>query len=243
MKYGAKALIMAVPHTFGGDLKFNTHVHVLISGGGLRKSDGRWVPHLSLNKVALMRMWRYAVISHLRLAFKAHVLRSDLGTKGFPNLLSVAYQSERHPQWIIFVDQIVSKTHFLRYAARYVRRPPIATWRLLRVTATEVEFVAKDPKASLRIRRRVTLPQFVRLLAAHVPDEYRHGIRYFGLLAPRVRRSTHAALFVLLGQTPQPRPARLSWRNSIIRYFGFDPLIDSRGQEMHWVRRDSPVVR
>jgi Putative transposase/Transposase zinc-binding domain len=243
MKYGAKALIMAVPHTFGGDLKFNTHVHVLISGGGLRKSDGRWVPHLSLNKVALMRMWRYAVISHLRLAFKAHVLRSDLGTKGFPNLLSVAYQSERHPQWIIFVDQIVSKTHFLRYAARYVRRPPIATWRLLRVTATEVEFVAKDTKASLRIRRRVTLPQFVRLLAAHVPDEYRHGIRYFGLLAPRVRRSTHAALFVLLGQTPQPRPARLSWRNSIIRYFGFDPLIDSRGQEMHWARRDSPVVR
>ena len=120
MKYGARAFIIAVPHTFGGDLKFNTHIHLLISAGGLHESDSRWIPHLPLNKVALVRMWRYAVISHLRLAFKAHVLTSDLSVQGFLDLLSVAYQSERHPRWIIFVNAIVSKAHFLRYAARYV---------------------------------------------------------------------------------------------------------------------------
>ena len=40
-----------------------------------------------------------------------------------------------------------------------------------------------------------------------------------------------------------PRPARLSWRSSLLKYFGVDPLIDSRGDEMHWVRRESVVVR
>jgi hypothetical protein len=38
MKYGARALIIAVPHTFAGDLKFNSHVHLLVSAGGLQES-------------------------------------------------------------------------------------------------------------------------------------------------------------------------------------------------------------
>jgi len=234
---GAKALIIAVPHTFGGDLKFNCHIHLLVSAG-LQESDERWIPYLPLNKESLMRMWRYAVISHLRLAFKAHVLRSDLTVQAFGELLSEAYESERHRRWIIFVDRIVSKAHFLRYAARYVRRPPIATWRLLKITDTEVEFVAKDTQAGRLVPKRVTIPQFVRLLAAHVPDKYRHGIRYFGLLAPRAKRLSRAALFTILGQISRPRPQRLSWRNSLIKYFGIDPLIDGRGQEMHWVRQE-----
>ena len=50
---------------------------------------------------------------------------------------------------------------------------------------------------------RATLPQYVRLLAAHVPDVYRHGIRYFGLQAPRTKSLTSAALFHIgwAGQT------------------------------------------
>jgi len=243
MKYGARAIIMVVPHTFGGDLKFNSHVHLLVSAGGLQESDGRWIPHLPLSKGSLMRMWRYAVISHLRLALRTHVLNSDLTSQKFMDLLSEAYESERHKRWIIFIDGIVSKAHFLRYAARYVRRPPIATWRLLKVTNKEVEFVAKDTRADVLVPTRATLPHFVRLLAAHVPTYYRHGIRYFGLLAPRAKRLTGAVLFVLLGQTPRPRPKRLSWRDSLLKYFGVDPLIDSSGNEMHWVRRESLPVR
>src|SRR4051812_2672237 len=159
------------------------------------------------------------------------------------DLLSGAYESDRHRRWIIFVDGIVSKEHFLRYAARYVRRPPIATWRLLRVTNTDVEYVAKDTKAGILARKRVPLLQFVQLLSAHVPSYYQHGIRYFGLLAPRAKALTHAALFVLLGQTPRSRLERLSWRNSLLKYFGVDPLIDSHGREMFWVRRESIYLR
>jgi Putative transposase/Transposase zinc-binding domain len=235
MKYGASALIMVVPHTFGGDLKFNSHVHLLVSAGGLHESNGHWVPHLPLNKLAMMRMWRYAVVSHLRLAFSTHVINSDLSIQEFRHLLSEAYQNERHPEWIVFLDRIVSKAHFLRYAARYIRRPPIATWRLLKITKSDMEFVAKDTRAGFPIRTRKPLPEFVRLLAAHVPDHYRHGIRYFGLLAPRTKGLTCAALFIVLAQTRRSRPARLSWRSSLLKYFGVDPLIDSQGCEMRWV--------
>jgi hypothetical protein len=55
IKYGASVLVMVVPHTFGGDLKFNSHLHILISAGGFDQSSGRWIPNLRLKKGALMR--------------------------------------------------------------------------------------------------------------------------------------------------------------------------------------------
>lgn len=235
MKYGAKALIMVVQHTFGGDLKFNCHLHILISAGGLQKSTGRWLPRLHLNEDALMKMWRYAVINHLRSALKAKILRSEPSIQSLQRLLSTAYSSERHPRWIIRLDKILSKAHFLRYAARYVRRPPIAMWRILKLTDGQVEFVAKDTRNERLVPTRCTLDRFVRILAAHVPDHYRHAIRYFGLLAPRTKGHEYAGLFLLLGQRRRPRPPRLRWRESIKKYFGVDPMIDSFGQVMHWV--------
>ena len=198
------------------------------------------MPRLQFNKHALMRMWRYAVITHLRAALKADVLNSDLSRHDLQIVLRTAY--EQHPTWIIYIDKIVSKSHFLRYAARYVRRPPIASWRLLKVTNREVEFVAKDTKAKRFIRTRCHLTDFVRLLAQHVPDNHRKAIRYFGLWAPRAKGQTYDALLLLLGETRRPRPQRLSWRSSILKYFGRDPMIDSRGQPMNWVRRETALT-
>jgi hypothetical protein len=234
MKYGAKALIMIVPHTFGGDLKFNCHLHILISTGGEERSTGRWIPALGLNKESIMKMWRYAVIEHLRLALKAGVLSSPLDPGRTRRLLSTAYYSEKHPRWIVLWDDIVSKAQFIRYAARYVRRPPIATWRILGVIHRKVQFVAKDTKNKTMVPTSCTLDSFVQLLAMQVPDHYRHGIRYFGILSPRLKNKLYAGLFLHLGQKMRPRPPRLSWRESMKKYFGLDPMIDSAGQEMRW---------
>lgn len=234
-KYGAKTLILIVPHTFGGDLKFNCHLHILISTGGLERSTGRWIRSLPLSKNAVMKMWRYAVVEHLRRALKAGVLRSPLSMHGTQRLLSTAYCSEKHPRWVVLWDNIVSKSHFIGYAARYVRRPPIARWRILKVVDGRVQFVAKDTKNETTVRTWCTLDSFVRLLAMHVPDHYRHGVRYFGILSPRGRNKIYAGLFLRLGQQMRPRPQRLTWRESLKKFFGFDPMIDSIGQEMHWI--------
>ena len=239
-KFGVRVLIIVVPHTFGGDLKFNTHLHFLISAGGLSVSEGRWIPRIKLPEGALMRMWRYAVITHLRGALQAKVLKSNLTVQDLKRVLNVAY--ERHPRWIIFMAEIASKSHFLRYAARYIRRPPLASWRLLEVTDREVVFVAKDTKAKSLVPTRCRISDFVRLLAPHVPDWYRHSVRYYGLLSPRARGRMQAALFALLGQSAKPRPHRLTWQDSLRKCFGVDPLVDSCGQAMRWVRRERPVT-
>jgi Putative transposase/Transposase zinc-binding domain len=238
-RYGASVAIMVVPHTFGGDLKFNVHLHILISAGGLRKSDAQWIPRLWFDEDELMRRWREAVITHLRNALKAQVLKSNRDVKELRGILTSAH--ERHPRWIIFLKKFESKSHFLRYAARYVRRPPSAKWRLLKVTEGEVLFLAKDTRAQKMVRTRCPVSDFLRLLAAHVPEVYRHAIRYFGLLAPRTKALSYAALFVLLEQKMRTRPQRLSWRASLLKWLGRDPLVDSHGQVMRWVRQEPPL--
>jgi len=238
-RYGVRVLILVVPHTFGRHLNFNAHLHVMVSAGGLKESEGRWITPVRFDRRKLMHMWRYAVIMYLRAALK----KGSLGSEASPEELRVMLKAQYERWWNVYVDPIRSKWHFLRYVARYVRRPPIAQHRFTTVTDREVEFLTKDLKQKRVVTTHYLLEGFVDALAAHVPDRYRHAMRRFGLLAPRTQRMTSAALFLLLGQKKRPRPQLLSWRNSVRKYFGVDPLLDSRGQSMHWARLLKPIAR
>jgi hypothetical protein len=238
-KYGARVLIIVVQHTFGAALNFNCHLHILVSAGGLQESQGRWISRIRFPKAPLMRMWKYAVITYLRKALKANVLKSDLQAEELTQMLETQYERDF---WIVDVDYCKSKQHFLGYVARYVRRPPIAQRRFRKVTEREVEFLTKDKKLRRMVTTRYSIEQFLALWADQVPDRYHHAVRYFGLLAPGTKSRTWAALFVLLGQERRPRPPRLSWRNSLRQYFGVDPLVDRNGQPMKWVRRKKPLL-
>lgn len=232
-KYGVRVLVMVVPHTFGRRLNFNSHLHILVSAVGLHEAEGRLIVPLRFDKKALMNIWRYAVITYLREAVRQKVLGSDLSDEK----LRAVFRSQYERWWNIDVSRLYSKAHFLRYAGRYVRRPPIAQHRFVQITSRQVRFLTKDLRQKRLIATEYSPREFVTMLAEHVPDHYRHAIRYFGLLAPRAKGRLVAALFLLLGQQCRPRSRRLSWRNSLRKHFGVDPLLDRRGQLLHWVGR------
>src|SRR5580658_2249729 len=110
---------MVIPHTFGARLNFNSHLHILVSAGGLNDSDGGWTACLYFDRKKLMHMWRFAVITFLREALKAGVLTSKLHPADLKAVLAREYR-----WWSTHVDYFLSKEHFLRYAGRYARRPP-----------------------------------------------------------------------------------------------------------------------
>jgi hypothetical protein len=242
IKGGVRAAIMVIPHTFGGRLNFNPHLHILVSAGGLQESNSQWVNTLAFDsakdKRKLMHMWRFAVISYLRTALEAGVLTSDLTPENLRTRLKKQYER----WWSIDIDNFTSKEHFLRYAGRYVRRPPIAQHRIVKIMKEEIRFWVKDKKKKRRVEISLTPGEFVSRLAEHVLDRYRHSVRYFGLLAPVWRSRTLAAVFMLLGQQMRSRPQRLRWAFLLRRDFGVDPLIDRRGDRMNWVGRLMPQV-
>jgi hypothetical protein len=133
-----------------------------------------------------------------------------------------------------------SKWHFLRYAARYLRRPPIAEDRIISMTVEHVEYWANDLKLKAWVRIKVSIEEFLELLIQHVPDKYDHGIRYFGLASPAGKSLFSSALFVLLREEQKPRPRRLSFEAMSLKYFGSNPLLDSHGQRMRRVGRQAP---
>jgi hypothetical protein len=180
-------------------------------------------------------MWRFAVLTFLRQALKAGVLKSDLRSEALKALLADQYR-----WWSVHVDYFQSKTHFLRYAGRYARRLPIAQHRFEEVTPTKVRLWVRDKKLKQWVICELSSAEFVAILAEHVPDRYGHIPPYFGLSAPRSKARSSGAIFLILGQQKRTRPRRLGWRFSIRRDFGIDPLLDSRGQPSRWVGRLSP---
>jgi hypothetical protein len=234
--FGVKPLILVVQHTFGRHLNFNAHLHMLVSAGGLSESESRWTGGLYLNPVGIMKLWRHGITTFLRQAFTAGILKSDLESSQLRELLSHKYEVE----WHVYMQEHVTKRHFLGYAARYIRRPPIAQHRFVEIGPT-VKFLTKDTITKETVLDEFPKAEFVRILADHVPDRYRHSVRYFGLLAPRAKSRTFAILFKLLGQTRRPLPRRLSRAEMIMKYFKRNPLIDSRGQPMQYVGQHFPV--
>ena len=238
-RYGVRVLLIIVQHTFGGFLNFYPHLHVMVSEGGLHESKGRWVARLEYSKGELMRAWRYAVIAYLAAALEGEVLRSDLSAEELRTVFEVQYDRD----WHIHISSRMSKAHFLRYVGRYIRRPPVAQHRMERVTDQEVEYLSKDTRNENQlVKVRFSNQEFVAVLKKQVQDHGRHAMRYFGLLAPRSKACTWAAVFTLLRQKQRPHPRRLSWRELRRKTFGIDPLLDSFGQTMHWVGRLTPVT-
>jgi len=235
-KYGAEVAVLVVRHTFGGDLKFHPHLHILVWTVGLHKTGRRLVSDVCFPKDAIMRIWRHRLLDYLTMAFEAGLLSSDLSPKELLEL----FQAHRDRWWMPHRKYFKSKDAFLRYISRYLRRPPLAEYRLLPSEDQEVRFLTKDKKLGQTVTTVYTTSEFIARLSDQVPDRYRHAVRYFGLLAPR-SFGKNAVFWALLDQKRRPRPKRITCADSIRATFGRDPLRDSNGESMYWNGRISPV--
>ncbi len=232
--YGVVPLILVIPHTFGRRLNFHPHLHILVSAGGLNKRENRWIDFKNFNKYVLMHWWRFAVIRYF-----AEVLGTAVEDV---DALDETLKQQGKRRWNIHIRRFSSKAHFLRYAGRYLRRPPIAEHRIISITDQHVEYWANDLKLKAWVRIKVSVEEFLDLLVQHVPERYTHAIRYFGLASPAGKHLFSSAVFVLLGQEQKPRPRRLSFETMSVKYFDYNPLLDRHGQRMRWVGRCAPLT-
>jgi hypothetical protein len=235
-KYGVRVGVMAILHTFNGQLEFNSHVHTMVTGGGLAGSSDAWIARVFYERDPLMQAWRRAVIALLRAALQVGQLRTTRPVEQTEALLA----GQENRWWSIKIQSFKSKEQFLRYAGRYVRRPPIAQHRITFIGEGSVRFWYKDKKLRRRISVQCPLEKFVDRWALHVHEHYQHAPRCFGLFAPRTIRQTSAVIFLTLGQEQRQRPRPRRWADSLRRDFGYDPLLDRNGKRMQWRRRIAP---
>lgn len=236
-RHGLRVGIIAILHTFNGRLDFNSHVHTMVTAGGLQAS-GSWLSSVYYHQDSLMACWRQAVISLLRAALRAGLLKMEPSADETQTILA----EKEKCWWSVKIRSFRSKEHFLRYAGRYLRRPPIAQRRISYIGKQSITFWYIDKRSGRRVEVHCSPENFIDYWAQHIPERHQHAVRNFGLFAPRPVRGTSAAVFVALGQKPRPRPKPVPWAMSIKRTFGWDPLLDSKGERMTWLRRKPPAV-
>jgi hypothetical protein len=232
-KYGAEVPILVVPHTFNAKFKFNVHLHILVGRIGLDRTGNRLVQNIHYIAEAITRRWRHQLVDFLVHAIDRGQVRSAMPAKQLRNLV----QAQHDLWWKPMVREYNNQQAFLHYIARYLRRPPMAEYRIQPSPDGIVRFLYKDKKSHEIIVAEYPTEEFLLLLADQVPDRYRHGVRYFGLFAPRAKALRYAAFLRLLGHRMPPRPRPLRWAASLLATFGYDPLRDSHGERMVWSHR------
>jgi hypothetical protein len=180
LEFGARIQILVVRHTFGAHLNFNSHLHILVSTVGLHKTGRRLVSNIRFHRDAIVRRWRHDLLDYLTRAAKVGQLSANLSEPALIQLFKEHYDR----WWSGKVDYCNSKDACLRYISRYLRRPPLAEYRLLSSDGEEIRFLTKDKRVGNTVTA-LSKREFIDRLADQVQDKYRHGVRYFGLLAPR----------------------------------------------------------
>jgi hypothetical protein len=120
----------------------------MVTGGGLRGSSDIWVSGVYYDPDLLMKSWRKAVIALLRAALRAGQLRTELTVDQMEDLLTHFEKC----WWSVKVQLFENKWHFLQYAGRYVRRPPIAQRRITCIAERSVTFWTKDKSCVAALR-------------------------------------------------------------------------------------------
>ncbi len=189
---GAQIGFTAILHTWGQNLLFHPHLHVLIAGGGLTLDGKHWVatrPGFFLPVKVLEKLFRGKFLDALRAAYE----KGSLELKG-----STQHLKERSA-WKSLIDQLYRKDwvvyakppfggpeHVLRYLGRYTHRVAISNGRLLAMEDGRVTFRIKDYTDGNR-KKTLTLAaqEFIRRFLLHVLPTNFVRIRHYGLCAGR----------------------------------------------------------
>ena len=202
-----------VLHTFGRDLKWNPHIHCLISEGGY--SDGFWRPVHHFNYTYLRNAFRTALLDEMG---------RRLGSS-FKKVKSQCYTNHKEGFYVYAKPNKCDPETVIKYIGRYLGRPVIATSRIdsYDEDSETVTFHYNRHEDDKYIQETIPALDFIRRLIRHIPEKHFKMIRYGGLYARhrKIDKNLHLAISKAKRHTLRNFN---KWRTAILSSFGYDPL-------------------
>lgn len=205
---------ICVLHTFGRPLKWNPHIHCLISEGGL-SDTGEWRNIYHFNYRLLRESFRTVLLN---------ILETHLGAS-FKYFKARMYRLHEKGFYIYAKPTLADPKTVTEYIGRYLGRPIIATKRIDCYNKKDdtVTFHYNRHEDNKYIEQTVPAIDFIKLLMQHIPEKHFKMIRYYGIYA-RHRESDKK---LRRQRTPEKRRLFTSftrWRVAILFAFKYDPL-------------------
>lgn len=203
---------ICVLHTFGRDLKWNPHIHCLISEGATGTLTP-WRPVKHFNYVQLRNAFQTALLNQM----EAHIGPS------FKAVKSAIYSHCRNGFYVRAMPNKCDPKVVTKYIGRYLGRPVIATKRIDSYDGTNVTFHYNRHEDEKLVVETVPVLSFIERLIQHIPEKHFKMIRYYGIYARHHKKDSRLRKAI----SKEKHKILLSfnrWRDSICFSFGYDPL-------------------
>lgn len=223
---------MCALHTFGRDLKWNPHIHCLMS-------------EILINKLGKAVKYSYFHYASLRKSFMKcllDLLYNEINTKEFYQLKCYLYKHKDNGFYVYAPKiQLDSFKHnqvksLVEYVTRYASHPPMSEARITDVNyETDTVSYYYDPHEDddivddklKRGRQYITesVFTFIGKLITHIPPTKFHTIRYYGFFSNRSTTPTDKVSKLFSNSYLYKIKKLLRWRHRIIHFFNYDPIL------------------
>lgn len=203
---------ICVLHTFGRDLKWNPHIHCLLSEGGIGIS-GLWRSMTHFNYTLLRNSFRTALLN---------LLEKKIGPS-FKKVKAKCYRDHKEGFYVYAKPNKCDPKVVTKYIGRYRGHPVIATSRIDNYDGENVTFHYNRHEDEQFVIETIPVMQFIQRLIQHIPEKHFKQIRYYGLYARNKEQDKKLNLAI----AKEKHKIILSfnrWRDCILSSFGYDPV-------------------
>lgn len=201
-----------VLHTFGRDLKWNPHIHCLVSECGI-SDDGFGKTFSHFNYTFMRNAFRTALLNELE---------SKLGSS-FKSVKAKCYREHKDGFYVYAKPNKCDPAVVTKYIGRYLGRPVIATSRIDNYDGINVTFHYNRHEDEKYVQETIPALEFIERLIQHIPEKHFKMIRYGGLYA-RHRKVDEKVFKAIPKEKHQILRSFNEWRTAILYAFGYDPL-------------------
>ena len=228
MQHHVVPAIFVALHTFKRNLEKNVHIHLATTTGGLSSNKAKW-KKLYFYHQKIKNIWKYKVIILFRKMYKAgqlvipHSQRYKLkNLHAFNSFLNELYNKN----WVVHCGKPSNNyKQNLEYFSRYTKRPPIAESKITNYDGTNVTFTFKDHYTNTYKQETISVFEFIRRFIQHIPDIGFRMIRYYGLLANRVRRKMLSIVSTLIKTVKTYILNKVDYASLIYKSFAIQPFV------------------
>jgi hypothetical protein len=216
--------VITVIQTFGRDLKFNPHIHALITEGALdRNKEWKKVEYISYEY--LRKSWQKLLL--------------ELMQKWYPKeerikvLVNELYQ--RYPQgFYVNAEQRMKEARgAAKYIGRYLARPAIAEYRVVSYDYHKVHYWYADHRTGKRVDVVSPVMKFIYDLVQHIAPKHFRMVGRYGLYSRGKNKESQKVInlwrFMVHKQIEMTFPAeeqkKKSYRQRMLESYGRDPML------------------
>ena len=176
--------LITVIHTFGRDLKWNPHIHAIVTLGGFNKNN-KYLDKEYFHFNSIAGQWRKLVIDIVKngnygnekLKKKAHKIANQL------------YDKDKRFFFDVAKNNLNNNIYAIKYIGRYLSRAPIAEYKITDFSDNKVTFYYEDlANNKERVELTLDVETFLSKLIVHIPPKHFKVIRRFGIYSRNVKK-------------------------------------------------------